>query len=66
MADVPVISTEMPPVEEIARRIVARFDPRRVILFGSRARGDQGAESDVDLFVEMETEATPPRRAMSR
>jgi HEPN domain-containing protein len=31
--------------------VVAYFNPRRVILFGSRARGDAGPDSDVDLLV---------------
>jgi uncharacterized protein len=31
--------------------IVDRFQPRRVILFGSQARGDAGGDSDVDLLV---------------
>lgn len=35
----------------MAERIVRDFNPIRVILFGSRARGDAGSESDVDLLV---------------
>lgn len=31
--------------------IVAAYDPVRVILFGSQARGDAGPDSDVDLLV---------------
>jgi predicted nucleotidyltransferase len=34
-------------------RIVARFHPDRIILFGSHARGEAGADSDVDLLVIM-------------
>jgi len=37
----------------VVERIVERFDPVRVILFGSRARGDAGPHSDVDLLVVM-------------
>jgi predicted nucleotidyltransferase len=38
-------------VEEMVRRIVDGFSPERVILFGSHARGDAGADSDIDLLV---------------
>jgi predicted nucleotidyltransferase len=38
-------------IEEIVRRIVERFDPERIILFGSHARGTAGPDSDVDLLV---------------
>lgn len=44
-----------PPINEITRRIVEVFDPERVVIFGSRARGDHRPDSDVDVFVEMET-----------
>jgi len=37
----------------VVARIVERFDPLKVILFGSRARGDAGSHSDVDLLVVM-------------
>ena len=46
-------------IAEIKDRIVAAFHPRRVILFGSRGRGDFRTDSDVDLFIEMDT--TEPR-----
>ena len=40
-------------VAEFARRVRARFGDRmaRVVLFGSRARGDVTEESDIDLLV---------------
>ena len=34
-------------------RIVGQFQPSRVVLFGSRARGAAGQWSDVDLLVVM-------------
>jgi predicted nucleotidyltransferase len=38
-------------LREIVERIVNGFAPRKIILFGSRARGTAAAESDVDLLV---------------
>jgi predicted nucleotidyltransferase len=38
-------------LQEIVRRLVAEFDPEQIILFGSRAWGEPGPESDYDLFV---------------
>jgi predicted nucleotidyltransferase len=40
-------------IDEMVLRIVERFDPERIILFGSAARGDAGPDSDVDLLVVM-------------
>ena len=50
--------------EHITRTIVAKFNPRRIVVFGSHARGEARADSDLDLFVEMETPASPPERAV--
>ena len=50
-------------LREVTRRIVERLDPHRVVLFGSHARGGAGRDSDLDLFVEMETDDRPPKRA---
>ena len=44
----------MPPTETlemITERIVKQFRPRRVILFGSRARGGARSDSDYDLLI---------------
>jgi predicted nucleotidyltransferase len=42
-------------IESITRTIVEHCNPRRIILFGSYTRGDAGPDSDLDIFVEMET-----------
>lgn len=39
----------------IRERIVSAFDPLRIVVFGSRARGDAHPDSDVDLLVVFET-----------
>jgi predicted nucleotidyltransferase len=49
-------------IEQIARTIVDAFHPRRIVLFGSRARGDARADSDVDLMVEMDSDLRPLER----
>ena len=41
--------------DEIVRRIVGVTDPDKVIVFGSRARGDHRPESDVDILVIQES-----------
>ena len=51
-------------IDRITRTIVERFRPKRIVLFGSHARGDADPESDLDLFVEMESTKKPPERVM--
>jgi len=38
-------------IEEYAKEIIGKLNPRRIILFGSFARGDINEGSDVDLIV---------------
>ena len=40
-------------IREMAGRIARDFQPTRIILFGSHARGTSNAESDVDILVVM-------------
>lgn len=46
-------------VEGVIKELVIRFNPRKVILFGSYAYGEPDEESDVDLLVV--TSNPPPR-----
>ena len=48
--------------DEIVRRLVEAVDPDRIILFGSRARGDARPDSDVDLLIEKDSQEPPGRR----
>ena len=43
---------------EMVQRIARLFHPERIILFGSYARGDATADSDVDLLVIMRVEGS--------
>lgn len=44
----------------IKRRLVGRFQPERIIVFGSQARGDARADSDLDLLVVMPDDRVAP------
>jgi predicted nucleotidyltransferase len=45
----PVLESET--IAKITELLVQAAKPRRIILFGSHARGDAGADSDIDLMV---------------
>lgn len=51
-------------IQTMVRRIVDQFDPEQIILFGSRARGDSRADSDVDLLVVMPVDGSPREKAI--
>jgi uncharacterized protein len=50
-------------IHQIVNVIVACFDPQRIILFGSRARNQARFDSDIDLFVEMDSSLNPRARS---
>jgi predicted nucleotidyltransferase len=45
-----------PMLAEMVRRLVAEYQPERIILFGSYAWGEPNEDSDIDLFVVKQTE----------
>jgi predicted nucleotidyltransferase len=45
-------------IERMVKVIVAQFQPEKIILFGSHARGAGTADSDVDLLVVMPVEGS--------
>jgi predicted nucleotidyltransferase len=51
-------------IARMVRRIVTRFDPERIILFGSRARGGASPDSDVDLLVVMPVQGSKRRKGL--
>jgi predicted nucleotidyltransferase len=61
----PCLTLEDPALDEILRRLVASYQPLEVYLFGSKARGDSGPDSDYDLLVVVPDDA-PPERKRSR
>jgi predicted nucleotidyltransferase len=54
----------MKEIRAVARQIGREFHPRRVILFGSYARGTPTADSDVDLLVIMPFRGHPAYKAV--
>ncbi len=62
-------SSELIPF--LAERIIQRFDPLRIVLFGSHARGEADPNSDMDLlgvFPEVDDKrnaAVPIRRTLA-
>jgi uncharacterized protein len=50
-------------IVEMVDRIAERFNPEKIILFGSHARGTAGPDSDADLLVVMRVEGSRRERA---
>jgi predicted nucleotidyltransferase len=55
-----------PVLAEIVRRLVEALQPERIYLFGSKARGDPGPDSDYDLLVLVERPTEPRYRLAQR
>lgn len=51
-----------PILGEIVHRLVQAYEPERVYLFGSKARGEDSADSDYDLVVVVPGQSPPERR----
>ena len=48
-------------LEYIVNKIVREIEPKQIILFGSRARGDALDSSDIDLFIVQDQELSNRR-----
>ncbi|WP_447972358.1 nucleotidyltransferase domain-containing protein [Nitrospira sp. Kam-Ns4a] len=62
---VPKTSHDDPILAEIVRRLVEACRPERIYLFGSKARGEAGPDSDYDVLVLVE-HPTEPRYRLSQ
>jgi predicted nucleotidyltransferase len=49
--DLPISPEAARWLPRVKRRIVDRFNPDRIVLFGSQARGEATEDSDIDLLV---------------
>jgi len=61
MAEAPYRVSD-PTLAELLRRLVPAYRPERVYLFGSRARGEAGSDSDYDLLLVVPDDAPADRR----
>src|SRR5436189_289097 len=50
---------------EIVRRVVEAAEPQKIVLFGSRARGDHRPDSDIDLLIIKDSNIPRPKRAVT-
>lgn len=60
------MASQAQALDEVVARIVDTVRPWRVVLFGSRARGDAKKDSDYDLYIEVDETRTPRREARDR
>ncbi len=51
-------------IRQAVNRIATRFHPEKIILFGSRARGQGGPNSDADLLVVMPVNGSKRQQAV--
>ena len=61
MSTVPIDDAKM---LEIVGRLVEAVNPDRIILFGSRARGDAGPDRDLDLLIVKDSDVPRHRRTI--
>ena len=58
----PVAFSDDPILTEITRRLAEAYQPERIYLFGSHARGSAGPDSDYDLLLVVPDTAPIERR----
>ncbi len=60
-----MVSVSEKVIEGMVQAIVEEVEPRRIYLFGSRAQGNQTADSDIDLLIVEDQEFGPQRSRWS-
>jgi predicted nucleotidyltransferase len=63
---VPINLESDPMLAEIVQRLITEFGPEQIYLFGSRARGEAGSDSDYDLMVIVPQATEPGYRLAQR
>ncbi len=56
------MNEEDPVLDQIVARLVKAYQPERIYLSGSEARGESGHDSDHDLLLIVPEDAPPERR----
>lgn len=56
------VTASDPALVRIIRLLVTAYEPEQIFLFGSRARGDAGPDSDYDLLLVVPDHAPPERK----
>ncbi len=56
-------SDAMATIETMVQRIADGFDPEKIIIFGSYARGEIDRDSDLDLLIVMHVEGSLRQKA---
>jgi predicted nucleotidyltransferase len=51
-------------IDRLVKRIMEKFRPEKIILFGSHARGEAGPDSDIDLLVVMAVEGSVSEKGL--
>ena len=54
---------EATKIKDIVSRIAEKFDPDKIILFGSYALGNPNNDSDIDLLIIKDTDLPPQKRS---
>jgi predicted nucleotidyltransferase len=53
-------------LKQITKRLVAEFNPEKIMLFGSYAWGNPHANSDLDLLIVVNSSDLPPTRRAAK